>query len=144
MIMKKILLITVLSGFVLLFPDISGAEGGSTGSTAKEDSAVYNPFTPKLPDKKDLPGDSGLPGPGAGQPVVHDVPDLEIPIQGIVWGTDLPQVIIDGKVYIVGDKIEDYEADILDIKKDKIIVLFQGANCIIPRKNNKDKKPIDK
>ena len=33
----------------------------------------------------------------------------ELKVQGIIWGTKMPQAIIDNKVYIVGDKVENSE-----------------------------------
>lgn len=39
----------------------------------------------------------------------------ELKVQGIIWGTKMPQAIINNNVYLIGDKIED--AEILSIDK---------------------------
>ena len=50
-------------------------------------------------------------------------------IQGIIWGSDLPQAIIDGRVVGVGDKIQ--KAKITAIDKSGITFLFQGRKTTI-------------
>ena len=40
----------------------------------------------------------------------------ELKVEGIIWGTKIPQAIINSKVYIVGDKIEDAEIISIDNK----------------------------
>lgn len=52
---------------------------------------------------------------GTAQPKV-DFSDVKV--QGIIWGTKMPQAIIDNKVYIVGDKIKD--AEIVSIDKEGV------------------------
>ena len=52
--------------------------------------------------------------------VITDLPKPEtnfsgLKVQGIIWGTKMPQAIINDRVYIVGDKIE--ESEILSIDK---------------------------
>ena len=45
-------------------------------------------------------------------------------VSGVVWGSPTPQVIINGKILKEGDIIE--EAEILEIEKDGIILLYEG------------------
>jgi len=40
----------------------------------------------------------------------------ELKVEGIIWGTKIPQAIINGKVYIVGDKINDAKIISIDQK----------------------------
>ncbi len=40
----------------------------------------------------------------------------ELKVQGVIWGTKVPQAIINNKVYIVGDKIDDAEIISIDNK----------------------------
>jgi len=51
---------------------------------------------------------------------IKPLPSLQI--QGIIWGSDLPQAIINNKVLKIGDTIE--EARITGISKDKVTVFF--------------------
>jgi hypothetical protein len=50
-------------------------------------------------------------------------PDLVV--QGLIWGSSLPQAIINNKVVKVGDVIQG--ADIIDISKEGVLVLFAGT-----------------
>lgn len=49
----------------------------------------------------------------------------KLTIEGIIWGGEFPQAIINGTVLEVGDRIED--ADILEIEKGSIKLLYQGS-----------------
>lgn len=51
-------------------------------------------------------------------------------IQGIVWGAEVPQAIINNQVMRVGDSVGG--AHIVDIKKEGIKVIFQGQGYTIP------------
>lgn len=44
-------------------------------------------------------------------------------IQGIVWGSSIPQAIINNKVLKIGDKIED--VSIVEISREGVIILFE-------------------
>jgi len=50
-------------------------------------------------------------------------------IQGFIWGSSLPQAIIDGKVYGVGDVVDG--AQIIQINKEGITFLYQGNTYIV-------------
>jgi type II secretory pathway component PulC len=50
----------------------------------------------------------------------------EINIQGIVWGTDTPQAVIDGEVYRVGDNLKVAGAKITEISKDGVEISYFG------------------
>jgi len=45
-------------------------------------------------------------------------------IQGVVWGTSLPQAIINGEVMKIGDTID--KARIIDINRDGVVIFFGG------------------
>jgi hypothetical protein len=47
----------------------------------------------------------------------------KVELQGIIWNADMPQVIINGQVYKVGDKILD-KIDIVSIKKNSVNVVY--------------------
>ncbi len=56
--------------------------------------------------------------------VSKDKPMPALIVQGIIWGSNLPQAIINNKVVKVGDTLEG--VDIIDINKEGVIVLFAG------------------
>jgi len=45
-------------------------------------------------------------------------------VQGILWGSDLPQVIIDGEVYKVGDRLKDIDAQVFKIEKGVVFISY--------------------
>ena len=51
----------------------------------------------------------------------------ELKVQGIIWGTKMPQAIIDNNVYIVGDKVDN--AEIVSINN-KGVDLMTAAGVI--------------
>ncbi|MDP1852685.1 MAG: hypothetical protein Q8L26_00535 [Candidatus Omnitrophota bacterium] len=85
-------------------------------------SGYASPFKSGLPEKQ-----------GGGDTTHPDGPD-EFPlpsltVQGVVWGGQYPQAIINNTVVKTGEKIEDVE--ILEIAKDKIKLLYKGRNFFI-------------
>lgn len=50
-------------------------------------------------------------------------------VQGMVWGTDMPQVIINDTVLRVGEVIQG--AEILSIRKEGVYVLHEGNQYIL-------------
>lgn len=54
--------------------------------------------------------------------VAINLPELKV--EGVIWGTQIPLVIIEGSVLRVGDSIK--EIQIIEIKKDRIEVLYEG------------------
>jgi len=59
---------------------------------------------------------------------VRPLPPMEI--QGLIWGGNFPQAIVNEKVVKVGDTIE--EARVIEIRKDGLKVLFQGEEHLVP------------
>jgi hypothetical protein len=60
------------------------------------------------------------------------VPPSPLPyldIQGIVWGSELPQAIINNKVVKIGDVVEDVR--VVDISKKGITVFYNGRQQLI-------------
>jgi type II secretory pathway component PulC len=63
-------------------------------------------------------------------------------IQGVVWGGDFPQAIINNKVVKAGDNIEG--AQIIEINKDNIILFYANQQYKLPLLHSgqgSDKKP---
>jgi hypothetical protein len=66
------------------------------------------------------------------RPVALGAEGVETPglnIQGMVWDTDMPQAIINGEIYKVGDQFQ--EIKILDINKDGIKLLYKDRILIM-------------
>ncbi len=52
------------------------------------------------------------------------VKPLEVVVQGVLWGSSLPQAIIDNEVYKVGDKIKNLEDTfLLRINKNTVFIV---------------------
>ena len=51
---------------------------------------------------------------------------LEVVIQGVLWGSFLPQAIIDNEVYKVGDKLKNVEDAFLLRITNNIVFIVQG------------------
>lgn len=78
-----------------------------------------NPFGSLLPQEEVVPIETKA---------VEEVIEEEFPpmaLQGVVWGGDFPQAIIDGEVYKVGDNIKGLNAKIFKIEKN-IVFIFYG------------------
>lgn len=60
----------------------------------------------------------------AAEPKVSRVPPPDLIVQGLIWGGDIPQAIINNKVVKVGDTIQGVK--IITITKDGVTVLFEG------------------
>jgi len=58
-----------------------------------------------------------------------ETPMPALVVQGVVWGTSLPQAIINGQVVKIGDTIE--KARIIDITKDGVVIFFGGREHTI-------------
>ena len=77
-------------------------------------SKVNNTMSVRTPPAM-LP--QGAPAPSVNMPVLH--------VQGIIWGSDRPQAIIDDEVVGVGDQVQGVK--ITSIHKDGVNGLFQGV-----------------
>ncbi|MFH0738272.1 MAG: general secretion pathway protein GspB [Candidatus Omnitrophota bacterium] len=97
---------------------LPAAEKSSTGQFLKAEKVEY---------AADEAGD-----PFAGEEIEKPVqqqeikkkPLPELKIQGLIWGGKLPQAIINNKVVMVGDTLEDVR--IVEINKDGLILYFEG------------------
>lgn len=85
--------------------------------SAKEKIVSEDPFEPLLP-KQEKPGDLK---PLKGAPTAPGVT-----IQGVLWNSDVPQVIIDGEVYKIGDKLKTIDAKIYRIEKNRVFIFYEG------------------
>ena len=82
---------------------------------------LYNdPFKSLLPEPKPEVY------PGIGQVEQTKVEPPSITISGILWGTDMPEAIIDGEVYKVGDTLKNVDARLYKIENNKLFVFYEG------------------
>ena len=88
-------------------------------SMSEEELELKNPFEDVLPKDKDLIIDS----PHSGEEEVFP-PDIYV--EGVLWGTDKPCAIINGKVYKKGDYILSREIQLLDIDKNIVFIWYKG------------------
>ena len=91
------------------------------------------PDKPPKPSKDTTPKDTtkkpGHPKPIAAPPVVKKTPLPNVTINGIIWNSDRPQAIINGKIVDIGDTIS--EIQITGIRKTGIDGLFDGRDVTL-------------
>lgn len=119
--------------------------------TAKMLRSLRNPFTPRLPDeipqaplpaeekvseqntRQDIQTDATETPPEASQqtPAVEEVvlPKPDYKISGIVWNTDRPQAIMEGRIVSIGDSIEQWR--ITGISRGGVEISFKNQRFLI-------------
>ncbi|MFH1772455.1 MAG: hypothetical protein ABH872_06525 [Candidatus Omnitrophota bacterium] len=121
--MKKIIILIILTGVFIGLYSIAGSYHGrkkwfKSGSLYAQE----NPFEPQLP-KKMLPVEPGkLPTPEENLP--------ELSIEGVLWGTKIPQAIIEGEVYKEGDVLNNLDVKIKRIEGNTVIFLYKDREFI--------------
>ena len=70
------------------------------------------------------------------EPIGYDLPHFSV--QGMVWGTQMPQAIINNSVVKVGETIAG--AEVLDIRKEGVYLLYQGRQYILRPVIPKDRR----
>ncbi len=83
-------------------------------------SQYKNPFGPLLPQKEAEPTEIDV---DAAAEVTEEVLPSMV-LQGVLWGGDSPQVIIDGEVYKVGERLKDLDAQIFKIEKSTVFIFY--------------------
>lgn len=101
--------------------DAETLQGPSLNYTA---SGLRDPFETYLPRKKTADLKSAKKD-DSGEEVGTVKPFPTFSIQGIIWGGQFPQAIINNKIVKAGDVIE--EAKIIGIEKDGVDFLFYGS-----------------
>jgi hypothetical protein len=56
-------------------------------------------------------------------------------LQGLIWDAPIPQAIIDDKIVKIGDIVK--EAEVLDIKKEGVTLLFKNKKFVIKPSSTK-------
>ena len=59
------------------------------------------------------------------------IPLPELTIEGIIWNSDMPQAIVNGKIVRIGDIVKDVE--IIDIERNGVVVGYNGEKVLIER-----------
>jgi len=111
---------------IMLVACVSLAAPGSATAIV-EFNVVFarDPFTPMFPAKEAKEG-SLTQGPFLKEEVIQP-PTLIV--QGLVWGTNLPQAIVENKVVRIGDHIK--EAEVVRIDKEGIMISYKGKTFTI-------------
>ena len=111
---------------IMLVACVSLAAPGIALATV-EFNALYarDPFAPMFPAKEAKEG-SLTQGPFLKEEVIQP-PTLIV--QGLVWGTNLPQAIVENKVVRIGDHIN--EAEVVRIDKEGIMISYKGKTFTI-------------
>lgn len=147
-------LLMLLFGLILIAPLAVCAEESDPTIDQLESGmiSIDNPFLPKLPQpikKEELalpPSDASLDSEltdGNGDPetdgesqlgeiieaVIEERPLPAVVISGIIWNSDRPQAIIDGRIVEIGDTIS--EIEITNIHKTGVEGLFDGRAVIL-------------
>jgi hypothetical protein len=120
--MKKISILTV--SLCLMGNFIYGQE-----AVIKPKNVAYTNEKFRDPFESQLPVDATLPKPVEQNKTEEAIILPQFNVEGVIWGTEMPLVIIEGSVLKTGDFIK--EAQIIDIKKDRVEVLYQGRTFFI-------------
>lgn len=102
------MLFKIIIGFSVFLNLLSGYSAAETKG---------DPFDSLLPVKE------GPKNPD-GKPKVSQPPAISI--EGALWDSDMPQAIIDGDVYKVGDTLKSIDAKIYKIEKNRVFIFYEG------------------
>ncbi len=89
---------------------------------------LRDPFEPYATEKKEQGTSKEASNIAKQQEAVKPFPNLTI--QGLAWGGDFPQAIVDNKVLKIGQMIEG--ASVKKIDKDGVTFLFEGKEYMVP------------
>ena len=114
--MKYIVVLNVI-GFLLF---ISGFLSRAQAQTVKTE---YTAFNLRDPFEKQLPGEAPVAELPEIAPIKEEIVPPVILVEGLVAGGPVPQVIIGGNIFRIGDKVQD--AAITAITKEGIEVIYK-------------------
>lgn len=98
-----------------------------------------DPFIPMLPKEKPKPIESIVQA--AKRPIIPEtINPPSVIIQGVLWGTDKPMTIIDGRIYQVGETIRGTDAKIHKIDNNQVIVVVKTQMFTLKTKNKLNKE----
>ncbi len=82
-------------------------------------SKYKDPFEPLLPERQKVEE--------VKTEEIDDEVEKTLPpivLQGVLWGSDTPQAIIDGEVYKIGDKLQDVDAKLFKVDKNVVFISY--------------------
>jgi len=136
--MKEKIFLMVL-GFVLCMPgylfaigDMRAMKELESAETVSPEEVIERPAVHYTSQSLRDPFDSGIQKEGVsseGQKVNETVELPALTVQGVIWGTKKPQVIINNKVLREGDMLDDVQ--VLEIKGTGITVLYKNRTHTI-------------
>ncbi len=151
---RRTLLLTLVAMISTALP-VCAQEDDSILSKLKSGlTSINNPFLPQLPKKKEPKIEEPIKQDDSvenySMPTVFEEPITEIPeevapiievpivelrpvppvaISGVIWNSERPQAIINGRIIGIGESI--FEIQIQDIQKNEITGLFDGRTVIL-------------
>jgi hypothetical protein len=143
-VLNKYLYSLLVLSLILFYPvhRIRAAERGAVKEVTYTSEYLRDPFKSPFeieaeaykPESKPEVGPSPVLEPV--KPIKTVLPGLDV--QGIIWGAEIPRAIINDRVVTVGEVVA--EAEVLDIRKEGVYILYQGGQYIvrpaIAKKNN--------
>lgn len=94
-------------------------------SLAYSQGKYKDPFASLLPQEvKETETVDRKPGEKRAVVAETEEPLPSLVLQGVLWGGDFPQVIIEGDVYRVGDKLKNLDARIFKIEKNTVFISY--------------------
>lgn len=114
--MKRSAALNLIGFFLFIFGFVSRAQA----QTVKTE---YTAFNLRDPFEKQLPGAVPVVKPPEIAPIKEKIVPPAIVVEGLVAGGPVPQVIIGGKIFRIGDKVQD--AAITAITKEGIEVVYK-------------------
>jgi len=105
MMMKKIITLILIS---LVFSSFSYPQ-----------SKYKDPFKSLLPQEIKVEGERH-------EEIISGIEDSlpSMIVEGLLWGGDFPQVIIDGEVYRVGDRLKSIDAKVFRIEQGEVFIFY--------------------
>jgi len=121
--------------FLLVFLALGGDENifceeEKMDTEEMKDENVRDPFAAVLPQKEIVYNSTEV------KPFEGGVRLPDFSVQGLVWGVDKPQAIIDNKVLNVGDEIEG--AKVIEITKEGVKINYMDKIFLIKPEINKE------
>ena len=123
--------------FFLIFLMLGLSAGGVCADTTdpasapSEDISFKDPFKIALPEPK-KPEETPV-APTPVEPTIEVRPEEISPpafvITGVIWNTNRPQAIIDGRVVNIGDTVSD--SKVIAIERYKIEIVYQGKSFTV-------------
>ncbi len=118
---------------------------GVDRETARMLKQLRNPFEPQIPKPEIIePVEEAVPEPEP-EPIIKEQlplyqPEEKIPpptpdayvITGLVWNTDRPQAVVNGKIVDIGDRLDYWE--VVDINKTGIELSYREQNYVVKPK----------